>query len=177
MALEAGRNYILYPEKQGEEKKKRRVSKLNLDLLDKIEQDIYEANKKVLLRSESMDRIKFRPKIFQPEDSQLRLLRRNALAKRRPSLPRRMDFEAFKAERSAPNMTSVYDEREWTREVWCEWFDEVIPLLDGTFAKDAKLQKTDNDHEGIRFSEVIISKKHIISRSKLKNSKLKNCNF
>lgn len=159
MALEAGRNYILYPEKQGEEKKKkRRVSKLNLDLLDKIEQDIYEANKKVLLRSESMDRIKFRPKIFQPEDSQLRLLRRNALAKRRPSLPRRMDFEAFKAERSAPNMTSVYDEREWTREVWCEWFDEVIPLLDGTFAKDAKSRKNDTDAEGIRFSEVIISK-------------------
>lgn len=160
MALEAGRNYIILPDKQI---KPSGLShrRLNLDMLDQIEKEMLEGNRRELLRSESMNRIKLRAKIYKPEDSVMRLAKRNTLARRRPSVPQRLDFEAYKTEK-AFDATTGDSEREWTREIWNEWFDEVIPLLDGTFARDSR-NKTGKDDEtlveGIRFNNIIISEK------------------
>lgn len=114
-----------------------------------------EGNRKTLVRSESMDKIKFRVKTYQPEDQIIRLARRNTLAQRRPSLPRKLDFETYKSEKNNDNSES---DREWARAIWNEWFDEIIPLLDGTFVRDVK-NRHDEDTiiDGIRFNDMVKS--------------------
>lgn len=145
-------------------KPKTPLRRLNLDLLDHVEKEILEGNRKQLVRSESMDRIKFRVKTYQPEDQIIRLARRNTLARRRPSVPRKLDFELYKTENSY-DRGKEENEREWTRGIWNKWFDEVIPLLDGTFARDPRNRLTNDDDndddsiqvEGIRFNDIVTS--------------------
>lgn len=159
--MEAGRNYILNEESGDKRPASRRPTrKLNLDLLDKIENEIHESNVKNLVRSESMEKIKFRIRTFHPDDNLIRLAKRNATIRRRPSVPSKLDFESYKFERHFDDNHSSLGEREWTRQIWNEWFDEVIPLLDGTFAKESKINDTSNAQKdstligGVKFDSI-----------------------
>ncbi len=129
-----------------EKKNKRSVNKntnfkgkrLHLNLLDKIEKDIFESNIKHLLRSESTDRIKFPIRFTTRENALLRESNRIRKA-RRPSQSNLYEFDDlktrhnFKKSKWYTNENEFYDnEREWVRDIWVEWFDEVIPHLDGS---------------------------------------------
>jgi hypothetical protein len=144
-ALDAGRNYMIMPEKKKGAKRYQsknnpnfKGKRLNLNLLDKIENDIFESNVKELKRSESTDRIKFPIRFTTTENSMLR--ESNKIRKaRRPSVSNLNDFESFKTKQNFKkskwysNENDFYDnEREWVRDIWVEWFDEIIPQLDGT---------------------------------------------
>jgi hypothetical protein len=112
--------------------------RLNLDLLNQIERDMYESNVRELKRSESMDRGKFRVKVFNKEDHVLRLAKRQIVMRRKTSVPGKLDFVRFEKEKKPASMKDE-SSREWARHVWSEWFDQVIPNLDGTFKDDTQL--------------------------------------
>jgi tetratricopeptide (TPR) repeat protein len=70
--------------------------------------------------------------------------------KRRTSIPNKLDFDAFKrvnnfeqsrlhTEPDLPPSVRANLEKEWAREVWTVWFDEVIPQLDGTGGRAGRL--------------------------------------
>ncbi len=119
--------------------------RLTMNLLDKIENEIFESNVLKLERSESTDRIKFPIRFTTVENAMLRESTKVRKA-RRTSVSNISDFEAYKARQNFrkskwySNDNEFYDnEREWVRDIWVDWFDEVIPQLDGTLGvKQAK---------------------------------------
>jgi tetratricopeptide (TPR) repeat protein len=137
MALEAGRKYVF----QDEKKPKRKTQKpMSFEMLDKIEAKIFNDNIKDLARSESVDRIKFPHRVVTELDKLVQIPNKFRL-KRRSSIPGKFDFESYKKTRNYEKsklheelVTNV--EKEWTREIWCEWFDEVIPQLDGSGGRE-----------------------------------------
>ena len=140
MALEAGRNYILKPEKTKARKRQFVGKRLDAKILDDIEKQLLTGQPGVLARSESTGRIKF-PKRFKAEDDIFRVPR-NVRHKNQTSIPNLLDFEAYKDARDFKNSRwflnrdDFYDnEREWVREIWTDWFDQVIPKLDGTMIR------------------------------------------
>lgn len=137
-ALEAGRKYVLLPEKTDKKRSRRRLGKrhkpMSFQALNEIEHSMKNDNIRSLARCESMDRIKFPIKI----DLEVQVPNKHRL-KKRPSVPDLFDFEQFKRvnkyEESEWHKTAdpkfFNREKEWTRDIWSEWFDEVIPDLDG----------------------------------------------
>ena len=146
-ALEAGRAYVLKPEKKSKPKRNNHKP-LSFDLLDKIEDSIQNENVKKLNRAESTDRIKF-PVRIQTELEKLVQIPNKYRLKKRRSLPDLLDFEQFKQAQGYKNSSwfienqarSFNPEKEWTRDVWTIWFDEVIPQLDGSGGREAAEQK------------------------------------
>ena len=151
-ALEAGRNYMILREKKSKRFQSKNANfkgkRLNVDLLDKIENDIFESNVKQLTRAESADRIKFPIRFTTLENGNLLRESTKVRHARRPSLSNAGDFDSFKSKfnfkksKWHTNDNEFYDnEREWVRDIWVEWFDEVIPQLDGTLGVKPKVEQ------------------------------------
>lgn len=143
IALAQGKKYVMQDSKKTSrknsvKKKTQRPSRfknsvLGIEFLLQIESDIYNKNIKVLSRSHSLDQMKPRPKIFQKDDQTLVEAARVRLI-RRPSVSKYLNFEeykeqlGFKDSKWATEQDDYFDkEREWTRDIWNVWFDEVIP--------------------------------------------------
>ena len=136
-ALEAGRNYVIMPLKKSSKKrtqKSHNYKKLSLDLLDRIETDMYESNVKKLKRSESMDKIKFKRRIKNADDILLTVPQKSRI-KRKPSVDDLQSFEEFKKKqkynesRWSTNTDDFYNnEREWARDIWNIWFDDLTKV-------------------------------------------------
>ena len=142
-ALEAGKNYIIIPSnKKGKKESKQLAQRLNLDQLDKVEKEINESNVKLLTRPESVDRLKFKKRIRHPDDI-LFQIGPKIRKQRRPSLSNLCKFDDFKESHEYykskwfTNKDTFYDnEREWIRDIWNVWFDQIIPRLDGTYGTE-----------------------------------------
>ena len=144
LALAQGKNYVMqeYPKKPSRKNSKRKKSKcpnrfdsseLGVEFLLQIESEIYEKDIKVLTRSRSLDLSKFKQKSSQSDDEMLAEAGRIKLI-RRPSVNKYLDFEHYKKQlgfiesKWAREQDDYFDkEREWTRDIWNVWFDEVIP--------------------------------------------------
>ena len=131
---------------------------LTNEQLDRIEVLIFTANKRVLARSHSLSSIKLGKNaasgaaavaadavFVRDTETKLQRQRRRKRAGSRGNalsfdeLKRRFHYHASKWQR---NTDDFYDnEREWTRDIWNAWFDQVIPSLD-TFTA-AKLKAHD----------------------------------
>jgi tetratricopeptide (TPR) repeat protein len=122
-------------------KKRNKMStgkRLDNDLLDRIEYDIMSKNVRSLKRCASLDKIRFPKRMDQIEEC-LYIPDRNHIARHRLSISNLITFDKYKDKfnydqsRWYTNTDDYYDnEREWVREIWNVWFDEVIPQLDGT---------------------------------------------
>lgn len=143
MAIEAGRNYIL-TEKKKKKSHKSTKGRLNMDILDRIEKEIYEKNVRPLTRSNSMERMKFyaRMQSSREDDQLIYLTKRETKSRRKASVPGRLNFAVDFAK--GRSFAEPAEEREWVRGIWSEWFDEVVPQLDGTF-KNQSLQADEPD--------------------------------
>ncbi|XP_030643573.1 uncharacterized protein ttc6 [Chanos chanos] len=64
---------------------------------------------------------------------------------RRPSLPLLLDFESFAAERGG--IPDDYPPREWVRDIWNIWFDEVFPPLEESSTKKKETTEADLQSE------------------------------
>lgn len=148
LALEAGRNYILLPEKK-KKKPKPTYKKLDMDLLNQIEHDLLN-NLKPLSSHRSMERLDYFRK-FDEESDLFREAKNErhsfVISKSNPNL---FDFDEYKSKQDFKsskwyfNTDDFYDnEREWVRDIWNEWFDEVIPQLEKT-SDDEKMKKKNN---------------------------------
>jgi hypothetical protein len=148
-ALKAGRKYIIYPFKK--DKKVSPKNTFNFDQLDKIELQIYNENIIHLKRSMSTDNLKFNNKKYWRFDEALPF--RSAQSARikatnRSSQPNLFDFNLFKtrfhydeSKWFENNDTYYNNEREWSREIWNDWFDEVIPQFNGELKIPSRLVK------------------------------------
>ncbi|XP_023933515.1 uncharacterized protein LOC106162457 [Lingula anatina] len=108
--LEAGRKYVMYPKR-----KKKKMVPLDMARLEEIERFLAMPPGK-LERTESL------PKVNVPVERLLRVPQ-HVKNKHRRSIPDILDFDSF-AEKRGYNGE---DEREWTRDIWNAWFDEVFP--------------------------------------------------
>ena len=122
------------PDKKKRSKTKNKEKKLTNDLLDKIEKCIFVENKVNLKRSGSMDFIEFPRRLVKPGEEALRAWRRDR--KRAPSAANMVKFEEYKilkgyeCSKWSENIDPYFDNnREWVRDIWNVWFDEVIPKL------------------------------------------------
>jgi hypothetical protein len=105
----------------------------------KIKNEIYEANVKKLSRSTSQQRATFAHNKFKDPDNKC-FSEAFSLSHRRrtDSLPSLLDFHSYKfkhgyfSSKWSTNNDDFYDnEREWAREIWNVWFDEIVPKIDG----------------------------------------------
>ncbi|KAL4230368.1 cytochrome c oxidase subunit 1 [Mactra antiquata] len=112
LALAAGRAYVILPKK----KKKKPKSSISMARLDEIENFLRKKPRK-LARCESMIKI---PK---PIERELRVPQRVREGPRR-SLPDIFNFDQFGKKRG---LKKEDDTREWVRDIWNVWFDEVFP--------------------------------------------------
>ncbi|XP_077983613.1 uncharacterized protein LOC144438458 [Glandiceps talaboti] len=110
-AREAGLKYVILPSKV-KKKKKKKIDPKRLHQIERFLRD----KPRELTRSESL------PKVTLPLEVELRVPKRIRYA-RRPSVSK-LDFEKF-AENN--NIEEGVDVREWVREIWDTWFDEVFP--------------------------------------------------
>ncbi|KAJ8298279.1 hypothetical protein KUTeg_024810, partial [Tegillarca granosa] len=113
LALEAGRSYVILPKKKKSKKKKAPVSMGRLDDIEKF----LKTPPNILTRTESMEKI---PTVVPRE---LRVPGR-VRSKIRKSLPDILDFDSYSSKRSMPEDADV---REWVRDIWNVWFDQVFP--------------------------------------------------
>ncbi|XP_052281417.1 uncharacterized protein LOC127878913 isoform X2 [Dreissena polymorpha] len=111
LALAAGRAYVILPKK-----KKKARSSISMARLDDIEKFLKKKPRK-LKRTESMIRI---PK---PIERELRVPQRVREGSRR-SLPDIFSFEDYSRRKGKKKEA---DTREWVRDIWNTWFDEVYP--------------------------------------------------
>ncbi|XP_013415730.1 uncharacterized protein LOC106177489 [Lingula anatina] len=109
-ALEAGRKYVMYPKR-----KKKKMVPLDMARLEEIERFLAMPPGK-LERTESL------PKVNVPVERLLRVPQ-YVKNKHRRSIPDILDFDSFAEKRGYKGE----DEREWTRDIWNAWFDEVFP--------------------------------------------------
>jgi hypothetical protein len=164
-ALGAGRKFVF----QDEKKPKRKAYKcMSFDMLDKIEDKIINDNVKELARSESVDRIKFPHKVLTELDKLVQIPNKFRL-KRRSSIPNKLDFESYKKEhnyeKSKLHSEQIANiEKEWTRDIWCEWFEEVIPQLDGTGGREGARQARIQERKKLTKSLTNLS---ILSKGKI----------
>jgi tetratricopeptide (TPR) repeat protein len=158
LALEAGRKYVLYPENtpRKQMKKDKIFKPLTFEVLDKVENSIKNENIKRLVRSESLNRIKFPVRIQTKLEILTQVPNKRKILKR-TSIPNLFDFEAFKAEKGYEKSewfvedSNFYNrEKEWTRDIWNEWFDEVIPKLDGSGGRNSENRFTNDNKLSIR---------------------------
>ncbi|XP_076446152.1 uncharacterized protein LOC143283739 isoform X2 [Babylonia areolata] len=111
-ALMAGRSYVILPKK----KKKPRVKRpLDMARLEAIEKFLSVPPNK-LTRHNSL------PKLKQPLERELRVPQR--VRHREGSLPDLLNFDKYKKSKRMPKEA---EEREWVRDIWNRWFDEVFP--------------------------------------------------
>lgn len=116
--------------KQKKKKNKKLEGKrLNPDILRKVKNEIFTANIRNLKRSDSMNTIKFPKKILHPDDLLVRVPKKVKMDWKNGSKPNLLDFSEYK---NSYQTADIYDDREWVRGIWENWFDEVIPQLDGT---------------------------------------------
>ncbi|CAH1776552.1 unnamed protein product [Owenia fusiformis] len=117
LALEAGRNYVLLPKNKKskvDKKKKRKVT--DMARLEQIERFL-KIPARPLQRSMSL------PRVRGPIEYELRVppqVRR----RERGSVPDIFNFSKYAMEKGAKEGV---DMREWTRDIWNEWFDLVFP--------------------------------------------------
>ncbi len=154
--------------------------RLDNNLLDQIESDIMSKNVRLLKRCESLDKIRFPKRNYQTDEC-LDIHNRNYIARHRLSISNLMSFENYKHKfnydqsRWNTNMDDYYDnEREWVRDIWNVWFDEVIPQLDGTggrkqseMKKGSKQQSDNEEHEEDNTSTVMDDQSTMNTNSKL----------
>ncbi|XP_061164225.1 uncharacterized protein LOC133173256 [Saccostrea echinata] len=114
LALQAGRAYVILPKKS--KKKSKRKGPVTMERLEQIERFL-RAPPKPIQRSNSM--IKMAP----PLERELRVPSKVRLGSRL-SLPNLLDFDSFAKGRKMPQDT---DQREWVRDIWNVWFDQVFP--------------------------------------------------
>ncbi|XP_078324094.1 uncharacterized protein LOC111124594 isoform X6 [Crassostrea virginica] len=114
LALQAGRAYVILPKKG--KKKSKRKGPISMERLEQIEKFL-RAAPKPLERSNSM--LKMAP----PVERELRVPSKVRLGTRL-SLPNLLDFDSFSRNRKMPQEC---DQREWVRDIWNGWFDQVFP--------------------------------------------------
>ncbi|RNA23617.1 tetratricopeptide repeat 6 [Brachionus plicatilis] len=142
IALAQGKKYVMQDStktsgKNSVKKKPRGPNRfknavLGMEFLIQIESDIYNKNIKALTRCHSLDQTKPRTKTVHQDDE---LLAEAARVRhiRRPSVSKYTSFEeykkqlGFKDSKWATEQDEYFDkEREWTRDIWNVWFDQVI---------------------------------------------------
>ncbi|XP_070553805.1 uncharacterized protein [Ptychodera flava] len=109
---EGGLKYVILPS-QIKKKKKKQIDPKRLEEIDKFLRE----RPREITRSESL------PKITVPLEEQLKVPK-YVRHERRSSLPNFLDFDKFGEER---NLEEGEDVREWVRDIWDDWFDEVFP--------------------------------------------------
>ncbi|XP_056011741.1 uncharacterized protein LOC125682590 isoform X3 [Ostrea edulis] len=114
LALQAGRAYVILPKKN--KKKSKRKGPISMERLDQIEKFL-RAPSKQINRSNSM--VKTAP----PLERELRVPSKVRLGSRL-SLPNLLDFGTFAKNKKMPKEC---DQREWVRDIWNVWFDQVFP--------------------------------------------------
>ncbi|XP_052720831.1 uncharacterized protein LOC128192291 isoform X6 [Crassostrea angulata] len=114
LALQAGRAYVILP-KKGKKKSKRKAP-ISMERLEQIEKFL-RAPPKPIERSNSM------LKIVPPVERELRVSSKVRQGSRL-SLPNLLDFDSFTKIKKMPNDCVP---REWVRDMWNGWFDQVFP--------------------------------------------------
>ncbi|XP_071495128.1 uncharacterized protein [Diadema antillarum] len=114
-AREAGMKYVIYPARKGKKKKKQWDPRRLRQIEDFLRQ---QPNK--ISRSLSL------PKIHIPVDPEVRVSKR-VRHRRRKSEPSDFDFDQFLKSKFVRREINV---RQWVRDLWDEWFDEVYPPSD-----------------------------------------------
>ncbi|XP_074650504.1 uncharacterized protein LOC141905524 isoform X2 [Tubulanus polymorphus] len=145
LAVEAGRAYVIIPKPK---KKKKQIDMARIEAIEKfIEQ---EPNR--LERSKSLENVKHVVERQLRVPFHVRSRRRNSVTN--------LDFEGFVEEKGGITSSSE-NEREWVRDIWNEWFDEVFPpesesddevadagqQFAATLAEDAAKKSTDKNNE------------------------------
>ncbi|XP_066550487.1 uncharacterized protein ttc6 [Amia ocellicauda] len=115
VARKAGQTYIIHPRKKSTRKKKLSPEKLAF-----VERKLNQPPR-TLARCESL------PALQRRTDPSLRVPKKT-LRSRRASLPALLDFEHFAAARGGIPEDAI--PREWVRDIWDSWFDEVFPPSD-----------------------------------------------
>ncbi|KAK7097844.1 uncharacterized protein [Littorina saxatilis] len=110
-ALLAGRSYVVLTKK----KKKRVKHPLDMARLESIE-------KFLSMPPHRLTRTNSLPKLKRTVERELRVPQK--VRHRKGSLPGILDFDLYKTFKRKPKES---DEREWVRDVWNKWFDEVYP--------------------------------------------------
>ncbi len=168
-ALEAGRGYTIntknvYSKKKNERNRaliqtnEREHKKLHLDLLDRVERDILDSNVLSLTRSHSMNNIKFPKRSYNQDDLVIFALPLKLRAKRTLSQADITRFDIYKFEKKyeesiwSKNTDVFYvNEREWVREIWNQWFDELITQLDGTLIENSRGKQSEEYQSDVEF--------------------------
>lgn len=112
IALAAGRAYVILPKK----KKKKKIGPISMARLDEIERFLRSTPNK-LTRCKSM------AKMHMPVDKDLRVPPKVRYGPRN-SFEDIIDFETYAKRRKMPKNA---DQREWVRDIWNTWFDELYP--------------------------------------------------
>nr|XP_006822240.1 PREDICTED: microtubule-associated protein 1B-like [Saccoglossus kowalevskii] len=112
VAREAGLKYVILPSKP-KKKKKKRADPRRLEQIDRFLRE----SPKQLVRSESL------PRVTLPVEPQLRVPR-HVRHGRRPSIPNILNFDEYIEKHHVEEGTDL---REWARDIWNDWFDEVFP--------------------------------------------------
>ncbi|XP_064609394.1 LOW QUALITY PROTEIN: uncharacterized protein LOC135473473 [Liolophura sinensis] len=111
LALQAGRAYVVLPKK-----KKKKVEPVDMNRVEAVQNFLSQPPNR-LKRSIS------RPKLTRIIERELRVPY-HVRSERRASLPTALDFERFAFQKGkGPDA----DTREWVRDVWNMWFDQVFP--------------------------------------------------
>ncbi|XP_071127902.1 uncharacterized protein [Mytilus edulis] len=112
LALVAGRAYVILPKK----KKKKKKAPISMARLDEIEKFLRSPPTK-LTRSRSME------KMHMTVEKDLRVSTKIRYGPRK-SLANILDFQAFEKKKKMPRDMK---ERDWVRDMWNGWFDELYP--------------------------------------------------
>ncbi|XP_046576439.1 LOW QUALITY PROTEIN: uncharacterized protein LOC124284394 [Haliotis rubra] len=111
LALLAGRNYVILPKK----KKSKRKGPVDMSRIESVQ-------KFLASPSPTVSRWGSLPRVNRVIEWELRVPRH--VRSHRSSLPNILDFEAYKTQK---RYTPSEDEREWARDIWNVWFDQVYP--------------------------------------------------
>lgn len=110
-ALRAGRNYVILSRK----KKKRPKRPLDFARLEAIEKFLSQPPNKIR-QSKSLTRF------HRTVENELRVPKK--IRDKKGSLLDLLNFDLYKTSKGMPKQV---EEREWVREIWNKWFDEVFP--------------------------------------------------